>query len=92
LTIGCFIAVLVFACWYLLQYLRRLQTGQKERAMSVHEQAMTENTSLDQRINQMLIEARVVLPGVQALLGFQLIAVISQSFEKRRPARRWSMQ
>jgi hypothetical protein len=30
----------------------------------------------------MLTEARVVLPGVQALLGFQLISVISQSFEK----------
>jgi hypothetical protein len=30
----------------------------------------------------MLTEARVVLPGVQAVLGFQLISVISQSFEK----------
>lgn len=43
---------------------------------------MTENTSLDERITQMLTEARVVLPGVQALLGFQLASVISQSFEK----------
>jgi hypothetical protein len=41
---------------------------------------MTENASLDQRITQMLTEARVVLPGVQALLGFQLISIISQSF------------
>jgi len=41
-----------------------------------------ENTSLNQRIDQMLTEARVVLPGVQALLGFQLVSVISQSFEK----------
>jgi hypothetical protein len=30
----------------------------------------------------MLTEARVVLPGVQALLGFQLASVISQSFER----------
>jgi hypothetical protein len=30
----------------------------------------------------MLTEARVVLPGAQALLGFQLASVISQSFEK----------
>ena len=43
---------------------------------------MTENTSLNERITQMLTEAHVVLPGVQALLGFQLISVISQSFEK----------
>jgi Family of unknown function (DUF6328) len=41
-----------------------------------------EDTSLNERITQMLTEARVVLPGVQALLGFQLISVISQSFEK----------
>jgi hypothetical protein len=45
---------------------------------------MTENTSLDERITQMLTEARVVLPGVQALLGFQLASVISQSFERLR--------
>ena len=43
---------------------------------------MERSTSLNERINQMLAEARVVLPGVQALLGFQLISVISQSFEK----------
>jgi hypothetical protein len=49
----------------------------------VHQQGMMErSTSLNERINQMLAEARVVLPGVQALLGFQLISVISQSFEK----------
>ena len=41
-----------------------------------------EKTPLNERITQMLTEARVVLPGVQALLGFQLTSVISQSFEK----------
>jgi hypothetical protein len=43
---------------------------------------MTQKISLEQRITQMLTEARVVLPGVQALLGFQLISVPTQSFEK----------
>ena len=43
---------------------------------------MMEKTPLNERITQMLTEARVVLPGVQALLGFQLTSVISQSFEK----------
>ena len=43
---------------------------------------MKEDPSLPERIDQMLTEARVVLPGVQALLGFQLVSVISQSFEK----------
>jgi Family of unknown function (DUF6328) len=43
---------------------------------------MKQETSLEQRITQMLTEARVVLPGVQALLGFQLIGVLTQAFEK----------
>jgi Family of unknown function (DUF6328) len=81
LATGGFCAVLAFGCWYAFQYIRRLRTGHQERAKSARQQTMTENTSLDQRINQMLTEARVVLPGVQALLGFQLISVISQSFE-----------
>jgi hypothetical protein len=82
LAAGCFFALLALGCWYVLQYLRRLQTGHKERAISARQQTMTENTPLDERITQMLTEARVVLPGVQALLGFQLASVISQSFEK----------
>jgi hypothetical protein len=82
LAAGCFFTVLALGCWYVLQYLRRRQTGHKERAISARQQIMTEDTSLDERITQMLTEARVVLPGVQALLGFQLASVISQSFEK----------
>jgi hypothetical protein len=82
LAAGCFFALLALGCWYALQYLRRLQTGHKERAISARQQTMMENTSLDERITQMLTEARVVLPGVQALLGFQLASVISQSFER----------
>ena len=82
LAAGCFFALLALGCWYGFQYLRRLQTGHKERAISACQQTMTENTSLDERITQMLTEARVVLPGVQALLGFQLASVISQSFER----------
>ncbi len=41
-----------------------------------------EETSLDQRIVQVLTEARVVLPGAQALLGFQLAMVLMDAFPK----------
>jgi hypothetical protein len=41
-----------------------------------------EKVDLHQKIEQMLTEARVVLPGVQALLGFQLIVVMTQAFER----------
>jgi Family of unknown function (DUF6328) len=82
LAAGCFFALLALGCWYGLQYLRRLQTGHKERAISARQQTVMETTPLDEHITQMLTEARVVLPGVQALLGFQLASVISQSFER----------
>ena len=39
-------------------------------------------TDLHSRIDQMLTEARVILPGVQAMLGFQLIVFMTHAFEK----------
>ena len=41
-----------------------------------------EKTDLQHRIVQVLTEARVVLPGAQALLGFQLTIVLMEPFEK----------
>lgn len=41
-----------------------------------------EKTDLQHRIAQVLTEARVVLPGAQALLGFQLAIVLMETFEK----------
>lgn len=38
-------------------------------------------TSLSDKIGHVLTEARVVLPGAQALLGFQFIAVLTSGFE-----------
>jgi hypothetical protein len=40
----------------------------------------------------MLTEARVVLPGVQAVLGFQLISVISHPSRSCHPAQSWFMR
>ena len=44
--------------------------------------------SLEKKIEQMLTETRVVLPGAQALLGFQLIIVFSEPFDALAPAAR----
>jgi len=41
-----------------------------------------EKTPLKDRVEQVLTEARVVLPGVQALLGFQLATMLMEGFEK----------
>ena len=37
---------------------------------------------LHTKIDQMLTETRVVLPGVQAMMGFQLIVVMTDAFER----------
>ena len=42
----------------------------------------TEPTPLDDKIKQTLTECRIVLPGTQAFLGFQLSAFLAESFSK----------
>jgi Family of unknown function (DUF6328) len=39
-------------------------------------------TPLSTKIEQMLTEARVIIPGCQALLGFQLIAMLTRAFDE----------
>ena len=40
------------------------------------------STQVSERISHVLTEARVVLPGAQALLGFQIVVMLTQVFEK----------
>jgi predicted lysophospholipase L1 biosynthesis ABC-type transport system permease subunit len=42
-----------------------------------------EEISLDAAARHVLEECRMVLPGIQALFGFQLIAVFNQSFDEK---------
>jgi hypothetical protein len=44
-----------------------------------------EHVKLETRIEQMLTEARVILPGAQAMLGFQLIAMMTRAFDELPP-------
>ena len=39
-------------------------------------------TALSTRIEQLLTEARVIIPGCQALLGFQFVATLTRPFSK----------
>ncbi len=50
------------------------------RKVSPVSESVHERISLAQSIDQMLIEARVILPGAQALLGFQLAVVMTEAF------------
>jgi predicted membrane channel-forming protein YqfA (hemolysin III family) len=45
------------------------------------EEGEVEETKLEQRISEVLTEARLILPGAQTLLGFQLAIVMMEAFE-----------
>ena len=70
------------AAWYGLPWLLRSRK-QRTRAAKRSEDAMekTEKTELNDKIRHVLTEARVVLPGTQALLGFQFAVVLQQGFD-----------
>jgi hypothetical protein len=67
------------ALWYGLEWLLRLiRRAREKRKMD----DSTERTPLETKIKLVLTEARVVLPGAQALLGFQFAAMLTDQFEK----------
>src|SRR3954467_545481 len=45
-------------------------------------QEQLSSEALEREANRVIEEARMVLPGIQALFGFQLIAVFNNAFEK----------
>lgn len=78
---GGFGALALFA-WYGWGCIRRISFGRKEREMAALQRNDTEKTPLHTKIEQMLTEARVILPGAQALFGFQLAIIATRSFDK----------
>jgi hypothetical protein len=76
---GVLLALTALFCWYGIETIviyREKGRGKETPAME------SEPTELKDRIKFVLMEARVVLPGAQALLGFQFAAVLTDSFEK----------
>lgn len=54
----------------------------KESAMQEEEETEESDGKLADKIDQVLTETRVVLPGAQALLGFQFAGILMDGFEK----------
>jgi uncharacterized membrane protein YuzA (DUF378 family) len=69
--------IAAIACWYVLAY---ALSPERKRLMT-HKKETERSAPLIDRVDHMLTEARVVLPGAQALLGFQLSVVLMRSFE-----------
>ena len=81
-------ALLALTAWYGMGEAMKQQEGAAERRKAEAERGKCETAPLHARIEQMLTEARVLLPGAQALLGFQLIIILTSAFEKLPEASR----
>jgi FtsH-binding integral membrane protein len=87
LTAGLLATLVALFFWYGLEFMRRPRREpavREKRAMDEkeNEQAEAEGTKLTDKIRHVLTETRVVLPGAQALLGFQFVTTLMEAFEK----------
>lgn len=71
---GGFFAAAMF-CWYGLEIIMRTK-----RKPAARERATAKPTPLDVQVDQLLTEARLIIPGAQALLGFQLTVTLTRAF------------
>src|SRR5438067_8773639 len=74
-------SIVALAMWYGIPRTVAQRTGERERDMTERQRDERPQTPLHVKIEQMLTEARVILPGAQALFGFQLAIVLTQAFE-----------
>jgi hypothetical protein len=73
-AVGAASAALAGFFWFGLAWL----IGVRRRRTMTEESGAT---PLSTKIEQMLTEARVIIPGCQALLGFQLVAMLTRTFD-----------
>jgi DMSO reductase anchor subunit len=78
--------------WYGLELKRR---GEREPAVREEQEMSKEKdkgeggAKIKDKIKHVLTECRVVLPGAQALLGFQFVTTLMESFEKLPPSSKY---
>jgi hypothetical protein len=74
LACGLALACLAAFAWFGFEMLKGFSIGSK--------QMETPRTPLATKIEQLLTEARVIIPGAQALFGFQFVAMLTTGFER----------
>jgi hypothetical protein len=74
LAVGLALAATAAFAWFGLELVVGLERD--DRSMQVA------NTPLTIKVEQLLTEARVIIPGAQALLGFQFIAMLTSGFDR----------
>jgi hypothetical protein len=103
--VGACVVLLAMSFWYALGWLRvRRHPRGEEVAMRESESSSSASSSssalssssgdahreLEERINHALTEVRVVLPGAQALLGFQAAILFTEAFERVAPGTKYA--
>lgn len=83
-ALAAFITAASLAIWFGPALAVRGREDRKQR------EAREEDMSAKDRIKEMLEETRIVLPGVQALLGFQFAAYLSEGYAKLPPASKFA--
>jgi len=79
LVLGLAFCLCAFVFWYGLEL---MHLASRDSTKPRSDDSQTSGSKLEDRIDFVLTEARVVLPGVQALLGFQLVVVLTEAFGK----------
>jgi hypothetical protein len=74
IAVALILAGLAAFAWFGLEFLVGTSTGVGAMEKST--------TPLETRIEQLLTEARVIIPGAQALFGFQFIAMLTTGFDR----------
>jgi hypothetical protein len=70
--------LLAAAFWFGIEFVLRRNEIMKQSESD-------EATSLSTQVEQLLTEARVIIPGAQALLGFQFAVTLTRAFEQLPP-------
>jgi Family of unknown function (DUF6328) len=90
-TVGPFSPALVLALvlfgftlvmWYGLEVIVRMKRDRNSRAKQDTQKQEHAATPLADKVKQVLTEARIVLPGAQALLGFQFATMLLDGFAR----------
>jgi DMSO reductase anchor subunit len=85
LTIGLLTGLTALFFWYGLELKRRGEREpqiREEQEMEKEEDSKSSGSKIKDKIKHVLTECRVVLPGAQALLGFQFVTTLMEAFEK----------
>jgi hypothetical protein len=73
---GCLFFVVALTFWYVLAF------ALKKKETNMPEKIPPGGTPLSTQVDQLLTEARLIIPGAQALLGFQLTVTLTKAFSE----------